>query len=231
MRAMFGSDPGAPQARPPGPARSVVCSMSPTPCSSPDGGSLLPDDDPWVSYARIAVEIRRPPRDLIVVGAAPAGEAASWPWSGAGAVACHDGLGPGRRAAGDRGEPASPGRTRTGAPHIGGDDARLDLGGIGFRPRNGLPGRGCGGVGDVGGGCPRPRRPVRAGGHLLLDAAPVGASSPAPVGAGSRSAGPSRSALRTRPPDHAVASPTVAGGRNAGHTKSDSDDSYATSTT
>ena len=60
--------------------------MSPTPCSSPDGGSLLPDDDPWVSYVRIAVEIRRTPRDLIVVRAAPAGEAASWPWSGAGAV-------------------------------------------------------------------------------------------------------------------------------------------------
>ena len=58
--------------------------MAPTPCPSPDGVSLISEDDPWASYVRIAVEIRRAPRELLVVRAAPAGEAASWPWSGEG---------------------------------------------------------------------------------------------------------------------------------------------------
>src|ERR1700722_15863736 len=83
---MFGSDAGAPQTRGPGPARSVVPSMVPTPSPSPDGVSLLSEDDPWAAYVRIVVEIRRTPRELLVVRAAPAGEEAPWPWPGTGPV-------------------------------------------------------------------------------------------------------------------------------------------------
>ncbi len=56
--------------------------MAPTPSPSPDGVSLISEDDPWASYVRIAVEIRRAPREFLVVRAAPAGNEAPWPWPG-----------------------------------------------------------------------------------------------------------------------------------------------------
>ncbi len=49
-------------------------------CSPRDDGPLLPPDDPWASYTRIEVRIRRAPREVLVVRGAPAGDVASWPW-------------------------------------------------------------------------------------------------------------------------------------------------------
>ncbi len=42
----------------------------------------MPPDDPWLSYARIEVQVRRTRGEILVVRAAPAGELASWPWLG-----------------------------------------------------------------------------------------------------------------------------------------------------
>jgi Protein of unknown function (DUF3293) len=54
--------------------------MSSMACSRRDGGPLLPPDDPWASYARTEIRIRRARREVLVVRGAPAGEVASWPW-------------------------------------------------------------------------------------------------------------------------------------------------------
>jgi hypothetical protein len=54
--------------------------MPPTRRSPLDEDPLLPPDDAWVGYVRIAVEMHRAPSDRLVVRAAPAGETATWPW-------------------------------------------------------------------------------------------------------------------------------------------------------
>jgi hypothetical protein len=60
----------------------VLDAMASSPRPSPGGASLLSGDDPWMGYVRIAVEIHRARRELLVVRAARAGETGQWPWPG-----------------------------------------------------------------------------------------------------------------------------------------------------
>jgi Protein of unknown function (DUF3293) len=60
--------------------------MSPTHRSRPEAGPLLSGDDPWLGYTRIAVEIGRTPRQLLVVRAAREGLVGAWPWRDGGPV-------------------------------------------------------------------------------------------------------------------------------------------------